>query len=108
MRWTLLTIGMLVLLTAAAHADTGIYGAVRDSSGQALPRVDVQLQSEATGARWKAPTDDQGAYAFPALAAGRYKVTVRLAGFRTVTHAGIDLATGPAHVDFTMELLELH
>ena len=109
---------VLSLLLAAyalpAIGQTAISGTVRDSRGEALAEVEVQVQSESTGARWKTSSDDSGRYSVAGLPPDHYKVTVRLAGFRTVARGGVALDAGApqplnfASLDFTMELLGLH
>jgi hypothetical protein len=102
----------LLLLAAAvlpANGQTAISGTVRDTRGDSLPEVDVQVQSESTGARWKARSGDDGCYSVATLPRGRYKVSVRLPGFRTVSRGDVALDSGAAvRLDFTMELLGLH
>jgi hypothetical protein len=103
----------LILFTCAllmCAAETGgLSGSVSDSSGTVLSGAEVLVQSEATGARWKTVTDEQGRYLVPALAPGRYKATVRLAGFRTVSRVGAVLDSSEGlRIDFSMELLQLH
>lgn len=94
---------------ALAAADDGISGVVHDSQSHLLPGAEVQVQSESTGARWKIRTDEEGRYAIAGLPRGAYKVTVRIAGFRTVAHGGAILNAGQGlALDFTMELLTLH
>src|ERR1035438_5436028 len=105
---TLLT--SLLLAHAAWDVASGaVFGAVRDASGRALADVDVQIQSESTGARWKTSADDAGRYSVEGLAPGVYKVTVGMPGFRTVSKVGavVDSSQG-LRVDFEMELLGLH
>jgi len=105
---TLLT--SLLLAHAAWAGDSGgVFGAVRDASGRALADVDVQIQSESTGARWKTSADQTGRYSVDGLTPGIYKVAVRMPGFRTVSKVGavVDSSQG-LRIDFEMELLGLH
>ena len=103
---------VLLLAFAAAgpaFSQASITGMVRGARSQTLPEADVQVQSESTGARWKARSDERGLYTVRGLRPGTYKVTVRLAGFRTVSRGGVSVAAGD-HVtlDFTLDLLALH
>ncbi|MDX2149542.1 MAG: TonB-dependent receptor [Bryobacteraceae bacterium] len=87
---------LLVLLFAgalAAQNRSTISGAIRDSSGAAVADAAVSVVNEANGVRRNARTDDQGAYHVSTLPAGQYKVTIRKAGFRTVTRPGIVVGT---------------
>ena len=68
----------------------------------------VQVQSETTGARWRAQTDDAGRYSIAGLP-GAYKITVRMPGLRTVSRVGAVVEPGGSlAADFSMELLTLH
>jgi hypothetical protein len=100
---------LTVLVRVSAQQRAGIFGAARDSVGHVLAGAEVQVQSESTGAIWKQPTDNAGAYSVAGLPPGRYKVTIRMSGFRTVSRVGVlvDSDSGLA-VDFTMALLSLH
>ena len=104
-------ISLLVLFAAAelAAGQTGIAGVVRDFRGHVLADADVQVQSESTGARWRTQSDDNGRFAVAGIPVGRYKVTVRMPGFRTVARVGLELGSAQAvALDFSMELLGLH
>ena len=73
---------LLLLLTAAPAAaqSTGtIRGTVVDVSGNALP--DVLVTATGSGVGEEVVTDAEGAYEFPALAAGDYVVTATLFGY---------------------------
>ena len=73
---------LLLLLTAAPAAaqQTGtIRGTVVDVSGNALP--DVLVTATGSGVGEEVVTDAEGAYEFPALAAGDYVVTATLFGY---------------------------
>jgi hypothetical protein len=100
---------LTVLVRLSAQQPAGIFGTARDLSGHVVAGAEVQVQSESTGARWKQLTDDEGAYSVAGLPPGRYKVTIRMSGFRTVSRVGVlvDSDSGLA-VDFTMALLTLH
>jgi hypothetical protein len=98
-----------LFMAAPARSQNSISGTIRDIQAQPLAGVEVQAQSESTGARWKGRSDNSGCYSIDRLPADRYKVTVRLPGFRTVSHGGVELPAMPsAPLDFTMDLLSLH
>ena len=82
----------LLLLPAAASAQSSITGTVRDTSGGVLPGVTVEANSPALigGAR-VAVTDNQGLYQIVELRPGTYTVTFTLPSFKTVKREGIDL-----------------
>jgi len=102
-------IALLLASAGAASAQGVISGTVRDTCGDALPEAEVQVQSESTGARWKTQSDDRGCYAISGLSPDRYKITVRLPGFRTVARGGVALdSAADLPLDFTLDLLGLH
>jgi hypothetical protein len=82
----------VLLLPAAARAQSGIAGIVRDSSGGVLPGVAVDATSDALIERTRTVfTDSQGQYRLDNLRPGLYMVTFTLTGFNTVKREGIDL-----------------
>lgn len=111
MRFLAFLTGSLLLFAGCGFAaeQSGIFGVVRDVTGHVLPDIDLQVQSESTGARWRVRSNDDGRYAVEGLPPGRYKVTVRMPGFRTVSRVGVvlDVRQG-LPLDFAMELLGLH
>ncbi len=110
MRFMSFVVSVLLLAVGLpAEAQTGVFGIVQDSSGMVLPDAEVQVQNEATGARWRTRSDGNGQYAIAGLSSGRYKLTVRLPGFRTISRIGavVDVVNGLS-LDFVMELLILH
>jgi hypothetical protein len=99
----------VMVCAAAADDPAGLLGEVDDAQGSALASAEVWVQSESTGARWKTQTDQNGHYEVAPLPPGRYKVTVRLPGFRTVSRVGAVLDSREGlRIDFAMELLSVH
>src|SRR5262245_27076684 len=95
---------LFILLVAAnsvrAQAPTGIItGVVLDPSGAAVTGAQVKLVSLATGLTRAVATSEQGAYSFPALLPGEYKVSVEVQGFRSI----VQLATVEAGATTTMD-----
>ena len=99
-----------ILLPAAAMCAAGsLSGRVTDSGGRPLPGAEVSVQSQDTGARWKAQTGADGTYEFAGLPPAGYKVTARNPGFRTVSRFGMEVRDAvPARQDFVLHLIELH
>ena len=82
----------LLVCPAAAEAQSGITGVVRDSSGGVLPGVQVEASSPALIEKVRAVyTDSQGLYTIIDLRPGLYTVTFTLQGFATVVRDGIEL-----------------
>ena len=81
--------------TAAAQpATTTLNGRVVDAQNAATPGATVTVRQLTTSTVWSATSDEQGRFAFPMLAPGRYDVEVRLDGFTSWRAEGIALEVG--------------
>jgi hypothetical protein len=88
-----------------AQATGQISGRVTDATGGVLPGVDVILTRTDTGVARSVVTNDTGAYAFPSLNPGPYRLEASLQGFRTFVRADIVLQVGAnLVVDPTLEV----
>ena len=82
------------LNTLEAQGLTGqVSGTVTDSGGGVLPGATVVIKNVGTNQTRETVTDADGAFLFPDLLAGKYDVTVTVAGFKTYEQKGIDLAS---------------
>ena len=82
----------LLVLPAAAIAQSGVAGVARDSSGGVLPGVTVEAASDALIERVRTVvTDGNGQYRILDLRPGTYTVTFSLTGFTTVRREGLEL-----------------
>jgi Carboxypeptidase regulatory-like domain len=96
-RWCLLrlactAIALLLFLPAAAHAQSGIAGVVKDTSGALLPGVTVEASSPALIEKTRTVvTDESGLYKIVDLRPGTYAVIFKLEGFSSFTRDGIEL-----------------
>ena len=82
----------VILLPAAASAQSAITGLVKDSSGGVLPGVTVEATSPALIEKARTVVSDaQGRYAIVDLRPGVYKMTFTLSGFSTFVQDGIEL-----------------
>ena len=90
---------------AAAQAPVGtISGTVRDQTEAVVPGVTITIRHAATGAERHLISGSDGAFAAPALAAGEYRITAELSGFRTLQRE-VTVATGRVlTVDLKMEI----
>lgn len=69
-----------------AQAVSGdLVGGVSDPMGAMIPMATVTAQNDATGVKYTAMTDSQGAYRFSNLPVGTYTVTATATGFSTAT-----------------------
>jgi hypothetical protein len=76
---------------AQAVAGSQVSGTVRDSSGGALPGVEVTITKTDTGAVRTVFTAEDGSYVIPNLPIGPYQLKAVLAGFSTYVQDGIVL-----------------
>ncbi len=100
----------LMLLPAAAWAQTGIAGQVKDTTGAVLPGVTVEASSPALIEKVRTVvTDGQGLYRIVDLRPGTYSVTFTLTGFSTVKRNGLELSgtfTATVNADLRVGALE--
>lgn len=69
----------------------GIRGSVRNDAGAPVADVTVTAVNADNGAQFTATTSAQGAYAFPALPAGKYDVSIISAGLTTFRRHGVEV-----------------
>jgi hypothetical protein len=88
-----------------AQKTTGdITGSVMDTTGGVLPGVTVTALCGATGTTRTTTTDTQGGYSLPELPICVYKVSVELAGFKTVSRDVQVAVNTVAKSDFRLEV----
>ena len=87
--------GLLLLASAAAllgQATTGaIVGNVTDPASAAVPQAKIVAVEERTNIATGTVADSEGAFAFPALRPGVYRLEAEAAGFRKLVRSGISL-----------------
>ena len=95
-----------LLLPAPAMAQSAIAGIVKDTAGAAVPGATVEAGSPALIEKSRTTTTDEaGQYRLVDLRPGTYRVTVSLAGFRTVVTDGLVLqsdSTAPLNVELAL------
>jgi hypothetical protein len=85
----------ILLVAGLASAQTGkVGGKITDSQGGVLPGATVVVRNVNTGLSFTQVTNAAGAYNFPSLDPGTYRVEVSLPGFNTYTRDGLILTTG--------------
>ena len=87
----LLSIGLLVGVHGQSSTAGNITGTVRDPQGAAVPKAEVTVTDEKTGASRTVTADDDGFYNIPSLAAGVYTVSTSPAGFKKTITTGVQL-----------------
>jgi hypothetical protein len=101
----------LAVSSSVTLAQTAIHGSLRgrvlDPSGLGVPNAVVTLSSVATGGESTGTSDGGGAYQFPRVTPGRYRLTAEKPGFRKTAIDGIDIALNQSGVaDITLALGE--
>ncbi|HEV3275364.1 MAG TPA: carboxypeptidase-like regulatory domain-containing protein [Terriglobia bacterium] len=85
--------------------NASLSGTIADASGGVIPGATVTAVNDATGVSTKAITDASGAYVFPSLAPGSYKLTAGKEGFSSTVFTGISLQVDQkATLDVTLKV----
>jgi hypothetical protein len=100
-----LILGILSVAPVAAQVDSGtITGAVRDSSGAAIPHAQVVVTNAGTSQAIEVATNNDGIYVSPPLRPGEYVVTVSAQGFeKAAKKLQLDVSQR-AGVDFDLKV----
>ncbi len=92
-------------VSARAQRTTGeLSGTVADGLGGLVPVADVVLTHEASHATRRTATNRSGFFAFAAIPAGRYTLTVTMPGFKIHEVTGIELLAGDSRTVRTISL----
>jgi len=91
--------------TAFAQFDSAtVLGAIRDSSGAAMPGVTVTLKNIDTGLSVTAQTDGDGNFQFTNVRIGNYRVSAEKQGFSTAVAERVNVTVNARQrVDLTMQ-----
>ncbi len=82
-----------------------ISGTVNDQNAAAVPAATVNLQNTETNVQATATTNEDGAFTFPLLLPGKYKLTVTSEGFKTSVQENIQLNVDDRlTIDFKLEI----
>jgi len=88
-----------------AQVNSSIGGTVEDSTGALIPGVRITATNTGTGITNTTISNESGAYNFPVLLPGPYKVAAELSGFKPVTYNDVQLSAGnPIRLNFTLEV----
>ena len=99
---TVLVMGALCCLAQNAVSNGSLAGVIQDSSGRALPGVEIALIDEDTGIRLTTKSNFSGVYFFPELAVGTYQAQFSLDRFRTTQITGLKISVGHERQDLAM------
>ena len=87
----LLSIGLLLGVHAQSSTAGNITGTVRDPQGAAVPKAEVTIVEEKTGASRTVTANDDGFYNVPSLPPGIYTISTAPAGFKKTVTTGVQL-----------------
>lgn len=90
----LMAIGLFTGVNAQTATVANLSGTVRDPSGAAVPKADVEIKEEGTGATRTAHANDDGFYIFTSLPAGQYTVSTSPSGFKRTVATGVEVHVG--------------
>src|SRR4051794_21030058 len=96
------------LLASSAYSQTAtgtINGRVTDTSGAALPAVEVSATNPLKGTTVRTVTDEQGGYRFFYLEPASYTLTFQKSGFSTLNRENVQLrASDTLGIDIQMNV----
>jgi carboxypeptidase family protein/TonB-dependent receptor-like protein len=94
----LLILVLGVVWPANAQSTATLQGTVTDPAGATVPNAKVVATNEATGVQSETVSDSAGAFLFPSLSIGTYKLEITASGFQKIVLTGLklDVATAVA------------
>ncbi len=107
MRIRLVTLFAIIAALCSLSAQTlgDITGEVRDATGAVVSGVNITLTNQATNATRQTTTNEAGAYSFPALVPGPYRVKAEKQGFKTANSDTLELQVQQqARLDVRLEV----
>lgn len=103
-----LLVAVAALIPPAAKAQqstANVNGVVRDQSGAAIPKAQIELTNVSTGVVRKTATNADGIYDFPSVVPGTYGMRASATGFSIVSQPPVTLQVGQtATFDFQMKV----
>jgi hypothetical protein len=101
-------LGVLLLWGTSSFAQTGnaqLGGIVQDPSKALIPGVSITATNVDTGVTATQVTNEAGAYNFPVLQPGTYRVSAELPGFKKTINNDVRLTyASQTRIDFTLEV----
>ena len=87
----------------AQNINARLGGTVTDPSGAVVPNATVTATGIETGVATKTTTNTSGAYEFPSLQQGNYRVSAQVAGFKEFVYQRVTLDVGAqVRLNFTL------
>jgi len=80
-----------VVCSTKAQSTATLQGTVTDPAGASVPNAKIAATNEATGVQSETVSDSAGAYLFPSLSIGNYKLEITASGFQKVVLNGLKL-----------------
>jgi Carboxypeptidase regulatory-like domain len=91
--------------TLAQTVNGSIGGTVADESGAVVPHATVTATGIETGVVTKTTTNTSGAYDFPSLQEGNYRVAAEMGGFKQFVYGRVTLdVSAQVRLNFTLEV----
>src|SRR6188768_2759745 len=96
---------LLCLAPLAAQETTGsITGVVKDATGAVIVGASVTASNQDNAAEFRAVSDANGAYQFPLLRAGAYRLIVESKGFQRLQQTVVVNTSERPRIDFTLNV----
>src|ERR1041384_6083454 len=93
----------VLVVSVAFSQNAQLGGSVSDPTGALIPGVTITATNTATGVGTTTLTNDSGAYTFPSLQPGVYRVSAELPGFQTST-ANLELGPIAVRQNFQLQI----
>lgn len=96
-RSVLIALAVMLCVTAAVQGQSTVgrlAGTVLDASGAVLPGATITLTNEETNQTQTATSNETGAFLFPQVPVGNYRVEIELTGFKSATFTKVSVAVG--------------
>lgn len=92
-------------VSAQATGSTSVRGVVSDSKGDAIAGATVVLINEEKGGRRTATTNERGAYSFPNIETGTFRLEIEATGFKkSVVSKIVGLVDKPTDANVSLEI----
>src|SRR5215475_9645559 len=89
----------------AQNVNATLGGTVADSTGAVIPGATVTVTGIDTGVKTTTISNEAGAYQFPSLQAGNYKVSAELSGFQDFVYERVTLdVAAQLRLNFTLSV----